>query len=311
MNLAVLKKYLVLEICALVVLAALAVIGFKLATAMRKYGAEKRGLKAAMDRKDQLDRRSPYPSSNNVRRETENYREVLDNYNELNDRLRARQIEPQAMQPVEFISMLEKTQRQIGRQLAEARVLYPPAFKFSFDRYAGGKPPAREDVPRLVQQLKTIDSLCQALGKARVAELVSMSREEFEGAPEARGRAAAAARPNEAPGEEALFTTQHFKLAVRADEAAVTELLNLMARYPVFTVVTSLEMTNLKPVPRGEAAAGAHAAAAAKDRAAAKEPAEKERPVIIGRELVELKLELDVYRFAPSLDFRENAGKKR
>ncbi len=304
MNLALLKKYLVLEICAVVVLAALAVIGLKLFTAMHRYNVEKHELQAIMERKDLLDRRSPYPSLENVKLETENYKDLLDNYNELNEKMRAQQIEPQAMQAVEFMALLEKSLRQIGRQLAVAHVLYPRNFKFSFERYAGGKPPASEDVPRLVQQLKIVESLCHALAEARIDELVSIHREEFEGTPATRGRARAALLPNENAGDNALYTTQHFSLVVKTYEPAMMELLDLMARYPIFTVVTSLKIANLQPILRS-------GAGAAKGQSAAKASVNRERVTIIGDELVELKLELDVDRFAPSLDFREKTGRKK
>ncbi len=306
MDLSSFKKHLGLVIFALAVLAALVVIGVKLAGSLGHYNAEKRQLRDATGRKDLLTRRSPYPSLENVRREDEKYQDLLDGYNELNDALRARQIEPRGMQAVEFMSLLEKTVRQLGRQLAAARVAYPPNARFSFERYAGGKPPAREDVPRLVQQLGIIAALCQALGRAGVSELVAIGREEFENraAPaSARGRPATPAAGG-AAGDDALFTTQHFYLTVRGREPALRSLLNLLAGFPVFTVVTSLELASLQPVLRAAAApaaAGAtHAAAGARDRAP-----------ITGNETIEMKLELDVYRFAPSLPFKESSGARR
>ncbi len=303
MNLASFKKHLVLTICAAVALVALVVIGLKLYTSTRRYNVEKRELKAIVEHKEQLDHRSPYPSLENVQRETENYKEILDNYNELNEKLRARQIEPQAMQSVVFMALLEKSLRQIGRQLSAARVAYPSNYKFSFESYAAGKPPAQKNVPRLVQQLKIIESLCCALAEAGIAELVSIRREEFESGPEARGPAAAAPRSLENAGDNALYTTQHFSLALKAAEPAAIKFLDLMARYPIFTVVTSLEMVNLKLSPQPDASSGA----SKEGLAVAKPSVNRERVEIIGDELVELKLELDVNRFAPSLDFMENA----
>lgn len=297
MNLALLKKYLVLEICGVVILAALAVIGVKLVAAIRQYAVETGDLQAVVDRKQQLDRREPwYPSKENVEQEAENYKDILDSYNELNERLRARQIEPQTMQPADFMPLLENTLWRLRNQMAGARVAYPQKFTFSFERYAGGKLPAADDIPRLVQQLKIIEALCQALGKVGIAELVSISREEFEvaGRPES-----AAPRPNGQPWEKALYTTQHFKLSVKAAEASVFDLLNLLARLPLFTVVTSVEMANVKPTLREGRGA------------VTEESVSRERSIMLGKEMVELKLEMDVYQFAPSLDFRENADKKK
>ncbi len=293
MNLAVFKKYLALEIAGLVILTALAAIGVKLSVAMRRYAAEKGEIQSVLNRKQQLDRRVPYPSAENVRRAEENYKDLLDAYNELNERLRARQIEPQAMQAADFMPLLERSLGSLRSRLAAAQVEYPPRFAFGFERYAGGKLPAAHDIPRLVQQLKIIEALCQALAQSGAAELISFSREEFENALAAPG----ASRSPSAAGPEELYTTMHFKLAVKAGEASVIDLLNRLARLPVFTVVTSVDLVNTRSGPREGAGRGGAPAAAA--------PAgQRKRPIILGNELLEMRLELDVYQFAPSLNFR-------
>jgi hypothetical protein len=300
MNPAWLKKYLALEIYGAVILAVLAGVGFKLFTAIRQYRHEKNTLQAVVDRKLQLDRLVPYPSAANVRQETENYQDILDGYNELNEQLRANQIEPREMAPAIFMGLMENEQRLLRKQLTDARVIYPQNCTFSFERYAGGRLPAKEHVPRLVQQWKIIEELCRALGQIGVAELVSINREEFEGAPETRPAPPGPARPENAGP---LYTTQHFKLTVKAGEPAARDLLNLLARFPVFTVITSLEIRSPDPLRRVETTP-------VKEPPAPRKTDPRERPFIIGKELVELKLELDVYCFAPSLDFREKAKSK-
>ena len=312
MNLAFLKKYLVLEIWGVVVLTALIVVGVKLTAVIRQYTGEKNALQAVMARKQQLDRRDPYPSVENVKQEAENFKDILDNYNELNELLRARQIEPQRMRPAAFMSLLENTLRRLRAQLRQAQVAYPPKFTFGFQRYAGGKLPAAGDIPLLVQQLKIIEMLCQALGQIGVDELVAFSRDEFEltgrsgapAAPQPRG----APSPAEQAEDDSLYTTQHFKMEIKANEGGVFDLLNLMIRLPMFTVVTSVEMNNLKPFLHAGSRASVPAPAAA-GTATTNEPASREQRVVSGKEPVDLKLELDVYQFAPSLNFKE-IGKK-
>lgn len=312
MNLDLLKKHLWLAIIGLAILAALAVAGVKLFAAFRLYKTEKKELRAAIQRKEALDRRTPYPSPANVLRETENSRDLLDTCNELNERLRACQAEPRKMQAVEFMTLLENTTRKLRKQLTDAQVAFPAEMRFSFERYAGGKPPAREDVPRLVQQLKIIEAICSALARVGVAELVAVGRDEFDAHAPARSAGAPAPRPDDTPGADALFRSQHFTLAVKGSEKAVLELLNLTARFPMFTAVASVEFQN----PNAALSAGGERKAAAaagqpKKAAGDKETAPRERLPIIGRELVELKMELDVYSFAPSLNFRENSGQAK
>jgi hypothetical protein len=303
MNLALFKKYLVLEICGVVILAALAVIGVKLFTAIRQYTGEKSDLQAVMNRKQELDRRVPYPSKENVKREVEKYNDILDNYNELNELLCERQVNPQAMQSSDFMMLFESTLLRLRKHLASAHVAYPVKYNFGFDRYATGKPPEKEsDIPLLVQQMRIIDGLCQAMCQVHIAELISLSREEVEGA-------ARSGRPEPPPGEAELYTPQHFKLAVRGNEAACIDLLNLLARRPAITVVTSVELATVKASAKESALPSALAPASGKSGAGELEV--RERKIMLGKEQLEMRLELDVYRFAPSLDFRETSGKKR
>ena len=180
--------------------------------------------------------------------------------------------------------------------------------------------PNLSDVPRLVQQLKIIEALCDILQEAGITELVAIERDNFEQA--AQGTDASAGRrgappPGAAvntPDGEKMVSSQHFKISVRARENAVIDMLNLLASRPMFMVVTWIEMSNpnqeyssggpvAAPVPAAGASTPGVPAPAVSD------PSARERQIVLGREELDVKLDLDVYQFASSLAFKED-GKK-
>ena len=319
MNLAFIKKHPVFTLCLGVSVLSLIGAGAGLFVSARIYARQVRALDAATTRLQQLYRRDPFPSEVNVRKEAENLKDVVDCYNELNELLRVGQVNLQPMEAADFMQFLEKSLRKLRDRLQNARIKFPEKYAFGFDKYAGGQLPASRDIPRLVQQLKIIEALCDILREAGVVELTAIERDNFEqaargadvssggrrGAPSAPG----APSPEAAglmPGGDKLMSSQHVKISVKAREIAVVKMLNLLASQPMFMVVTQVEMTN----PRQESSAGGSVAApAATGAPGAAEPAARERQVILGREELDIKLGLDVYRFAPSLAFKEGSKK--
>ena len=299
MKIAWFKKYLLLKVCGLVLLPILALVGLKLWSASQHYARAKCALQTVTDRKQQLDRRDPYPSPENVRHQTENYKDLLDSYNELNEMLRVQPIEPQLMSPADFMPLLENTLRRLRHMLTVAQISYPPKYAFGFERYAEGKMPVAGEVPELVQQLTIIEELVRVLCRLGIAELIVIDRSAAEVAQSYGSADPSAAPADYSWGPETRTRAQHFKLQLKASEAVVIDLLNLLARLPMFTLVTNLKLETAKLTSPGAAAAPA-APLALPARAAPT----AERKILLGRELVELELELAVYQFAPALDFR-------
>ncbi len=287
---------------------------WRLAVSVGEFNAAKRNLQSASARLAQLKNRDPFPSEDNVALAKENYHELLDAYNELNDRLREGQVLPRPMGDSDFIPLLENTLRRLRAGFAASRVALPQDFTFGFAKYAGGQMPASPDIPRLVQQLQIMETLCEAVMQSRITELLDLSREEFEDAGAAannaagrRGRSAPAGAPeDDAAGEDdgALFKSQHFTVTLRGSEPAVMLFLNKVAALPMFTVVTSVELKNSRPGLQGQPAAQDEGT----EQPDATAPADpRERPVVIGREDIEARIVMDVYQFAPSLPW-DDAG---
>lgn len=320
MNLAFIKKHPVFTLCLGVTVLLLVGAGAGLFLSARLYAKQVLALDAVTTRLQQLYRRDPFPAAANVHKEAENLKDVIDQYNELNELLRAGQVNLQPMKAVDFMQFREKSLRKLRSSLQNARIKFPEKYAFGFDKYEGGQMPASGDVPRLVQQLKIIEALCDILQKAAIVELVAIERDNFEQAArgaDASGRRGAPGAPgtpgapsSEALGGDKLVSSQHFKISVKAREIAVIEMLNLLASQPMFIVVTRVEMTNSRQeYSTGPATAGAVAAPAPPGTPGAPEPAVRERQIILGREELDVKLELDVYQFAPLLAFKED-GKK-
>jgi hypothetical protein len=322
MNLAFIKKHPVFTLCLGVTVLLLIGAGAGLFLSERLYARQVLALDAVTTRLQQLYRRDPFPTKANVRKEAENLKDVVDRYNELNELLRAGQVNLQPMKAIDFMQFREKSLRKLWSSLQSARIKFPEKYAFGFDKYEGGQMPNSGDVPRLVQQLKIIEALCDILQEAGITELATIERDNFEqaarGADASSGRRGAppsgGASPSEsagnAPGGDKMVSSQHFKISVKAKENAVIEMLNLLASQPMFMVVTRVEMNN----PRQEYSAGGPVSAPAVVARApgtpgASEPATRKRQVILGREELDVKLDLDVYQFAPSLAFKEG-GKK-
>lgn len=321
-----LKKYLWLTVGIALAFVFLAVIGGRLFFVYKSHQKEKQELNGANARLDELRERTIFPSVANIARENEKLADLTDEFNELNGLLTEDQFLPQDMEGAEFMTFFENALRSIRDRLQTGRVAFPEKYTFGFEKYAGGILPAPGDIPRLVQQLKITERICQILPDAAVSELIVFKREEFETAagkqvPQSgRGRAPVPASGAEGsvarPGGQ-LYFSQHFQISFRAREGSVLDLLNRFARLTMFTVVTRVQITN----PRQEASVGASgwaqpAADASKNKTdttiiqAQTDAVSRDKRIVLGREELEVILDMDVYNFGPSIDFRENQRHK-
>ena len=314
MNLGLLKKHIMLVTTAVVTVVALGLAGWKLVLLIRDYMDAKDALSAAMGRLQSMYERTPYPSQRNVVMESLNYDDTVDMFNELNELLRVDQVETREMESADFMRLLENTLRQL-RDLHRAQNIQIPAkYAFGFDKYAGGLLPAPHDIPQLAQQLKIIDVLCRRLVDSGITELISVTREDVESTSKAPADPRKS-RGGAAPASDKLFTLKHFKLEFKAKELAVIDVLNRMAAQSMFTVITAVELSNPRQSMRDATTGGAKLAVAAAGKdpkndaktAATSAPLEelpREQRVLTGKEETSVKMDVDVYQFAPSLAVR-------
>ena len=285
---------------------AVLVLGF-----MKFYEAETR-LGQSTESLDSLYGRNPFPSRANLKLEQANIAEIQKALAGLEQAMAAGQAEPVNQSPAQYVPLFFKTREGLLAKARAAGIGVPENYHFGFGRHMAGDLPSPKDVPRLSQQLKIIEALCTILYDAKISRLEALSRQEFEGevapAPTpqklgpGKGKATAAELKNVAdanaglvmPGQ--MFGRWHFVLQFSGKESAVMNVLNGIARSPLFMVVTRLAVEgdeNLfdrkEPVVRdGEEGA------VEKDV-----PKSKDYRIVSGRDSrLDVKMELDVYQFA-------------
>lgn len=322
------RKHLTLGIGAGAVLLVLAGLLYALFNIRGGYHEAKEGLAAVQNRLDRLSRRAVFPSPANVgvlRKQLALYQEYLD---ELFAVMREGQLPAEPVDRDRFRHFLEESLRRLVNEARAKNVTLPADFAFGFQRYAAGILPVEEELPRLMDQLRSVVWLCGTLYEAGIGELVSVERTVFEKeaqvapAEEEYGRRGLRGQPEEAQAApsvelvrdpDGLFTRERYLLVFRATDAAVWKILDRLAKGAPFTVVSRLEVTNpARPVvvppkteesaapPRPTSLAGWQTAAPRAPAAEKKEPEvlPRELRVVAGRELTTIRMEVDIYRFA-------------
>lgn len=287
-------------------------------------------LEAQAARLRQLQQRDPFPSETNVERAQQNLAALQTFFSNQTAALRAHQVTPAKMERAEFQFLLERTVRGLRERAAApgATVKLPERFGFGFDRYLLGDLPAPEDIPRLVVQLRIVERLCRLLFEARVSELLEIKRAMFE-KPRGPSReveaetgrrlrrvAESAAPPEEEPipevEEGGLLSRERFEIRFTASEAAVWELLQKLATDKTFALVAELELKSVSDVKAAVASPSQTAGSGPTPQVApsvpgpwpvgpaalvAPRPKTHDERVVAGRERVQVRMVVDVYRF--------------
>jgi hypothetical protein len=327
-----LRKYKVLVVGGAIAAVLLAVALVFLIRYQRSYSAVNSRLTAAVGKLDQLNRKEPFPAQSNVERAQKNKEMVQEYLSELKTRILENQVEAEDIEPAQFAPLLENLSRKVFARAEEAGVKVPEETALAFKRYMEGKLPSRQDIPRLVVQLRTIEALLNLLFDAGIGEVLAIERDIFESEQEERttgegnrllrrgadtaprGGMAQAARRVPRPPAGDLYDVERIYIEFLARENAAWDVLNALARCKTFAVVADVAMENsatgarvtpgskmgmadygglppgLKLPAPGVAAAKPH------DLPGGIIPPREDR-VVAGRESVQVKLVLDVYRF--------------
>jgi hypothetical protein len=186
-----------------------------------------------------------------------------------------------------------------------------------------GRLPLPQDVPRLTQQVRIVETLCDVLFEARITELNGLGREEFEGEDSASGPAqpqptAGRSRRGSKPvavtaslnsvnrnagiiPPEASYGAWHFVLKFTAKERALLDVLNRFAQSAVFVVVTDMSMSSpeLGSGRSPERIAEAQPPRRGGGEEAASVPSATPGAIVSGHDLpLTVTMEVDVYQFA-------------
>ena len=300
---------------------------------LQKEEAELSQLRADLDR---LYDKDPFPTEENVRKETANLQDLRQTYDKFIEELVQGQSEPEKKTPLQFMDLYWKFQKDLTARAKANGIVVPEKFAFGFSLYREGVLPAATNVPRLLAQLVGITNLCDILYESGISELDQFGRDEFEkgeeaeaasgvvvgrggrGGPEPSAPAGAGVGASALP--EYVSARFHFTLGFRATESAMLKVMNRMASTKAFMVVTSLQMVSEEPgvmqrVKQGSAEeGGARDAAAVASSVATSAPAgplPKDERIVSGVEKpMRVLLQVDVYGFArPAGEQKKDSAK--
>lgn len=272
-----------------------------------------RVLKGDKNRLEFLYGQNPFPSAANLHVEKENIQTIRQEVLDLQAAMGSGQIEPVVQSPARFITQFFDTQRNLLSKASAAGIAVPKAFDFGFGRHMKGDLPAPQDVPRLTQQLKIVEALCQALYAGNIISLDALSRQEFEvdAVTGAGGKVAPAARAREIDLKNSvdagaglvpqgqLYGRWRFSVQFKARESGLMKILNGLANSSIFMVVTRLEIKGDEKVFERKDGAGAAVKETAGGETEKEAPKTRDYRVVCGREnLLTVKMDVDVLQFA-------------
>jgi hypothetical protein len=291
---------------------------------VRGFGAFYRAEAQLGDKKaemEQLYQRQPFPSGKNLGMERSNLAALNDELTGMLEAMGKGQILSVNQSPPKFMAQFWETRKDLTSKAKEMGIGLANGedFDFGFARHMPGNLPAPQDVPRLTQQLKIVQSLCEVLYAGRINDLRSIGREEFEvdaisgvksDAPVGRHRVETASSSlnvvNAGAGtipEGRLFGNWHFVVVFSAKNSALLTVLNGLASGPLFAVVTSLDVAgDAKLFVRSGESSPAERRTTAEGQPAAKDAApvvSRDQRVVCGRDVpLTVRMEVDVYQFA-------------
>ncbi len=308
------KKYKMLAAFLSVALVLAVLIATGLISSYKKYLVQKNELKQMLETYDQLVKRQPYPNEKNLAILSSNIIKMAYTFNNLNDELQSGAVHIKQISNTEFMRLLEHKLSMLRTTMERKGIKLPEKYAFGFEKYASGQLPTPEEVPRLMKQLFIIEQICTLMVNANIKELLLVNREVFESGVETvpkrgRGRGGSEApQPAEQPTRQdtsgsSLYTNEQFKVNFRCSEKSLLSILNSLASTPTFIRLKSLEVQNARKDFNIQ-----NAPAMQKNDATSAGTNTNmyfARNIIIGREDLEVKLEIDVYSFAPSFEEAE------
>jgi hypothetical protein len=193
--------------------------------------------------------KDPFPSRENVAAQQASARELQSRFDALMQTLREGQTQPEERSPSNFIRLLGDKCAELRETGRRHGVELPANFTFGFGRYLGegsGALPAPDHVPRLMEQLAIVDTLCALCVQQGVTAIDGIQRDEFEGPREGErpppGTYGESVRHAGLLREGDLFTRLRFVLDLRVRERALVGVLNDLARHRMFMVVKHVEI---------------------------------------------------------------------
>ena len=203
-----------------------------------------------------LEKKNPYPSQENIQVMQENAKVIAKLKEDVISELKKEQLEGAQIGRAQFQQILEKTIWGLEKLAKKNSVEVPRGFAFGFQRQVEGALPSDEFIPRLVLQLRIVNKICRALYDSKVAEVISITREEIETPVEvvpSYGNSSSSSASNKKKGEEVkeeevnwddLYTRNSFRCVFRGKESAVLDAIEKLTTQQPFVIVSNVKLQN-------------------------------------------------------------------
>jgi hypothetical protein len=296
------------------------------------YKANVMDLEAARGRLNALNNRNPFPSSENVTLTSNNLEVLKSKFTSIQGSLLDNQLKAETIEPARFAPLLEEAIRRVRNRAITNNIITPAESGLGFKEYAAGKLPPNDPkvMERLIIQVKALEDIISLLIDSNIAAIDLLQRDDFEtklsgtsaeAVPDDGGRRGFAIGREQvqdarsAPGSiplapvNPLYETERFTIGFSGRESAVWEVLNRFVSSKITYVIKDITFestaTNLgKPVDMkskfAALLAGSRQPAATPSTASAIQSLEsisREERVVGGRELIKVRIVLDMYRF--------------
>ncbi len=248
-----------------------------------------------------LERLTPYPSADNLRKMKAHAEDYASALAKLKDELKMRIAPAAPMAPNEFQSHLRVAMNSVADKARANKVKLPDKFYLGFDEFASALP-NESTAPLLGQELVQIEWLLNGLLDARVEALSVFRRSPL---PEERGTAAvlptAGAKPNAAATTAPkLFERNVVELTFVSTPGAARKVINQIAgANQEFCIIRVLHVRNEKDKGPARETGGETSTAPS---IPAPSPAAKATPAaslnfIVGNEKIETTAKIEIVRF--------------
>ena len=273
----------ILLVCLLIMVA----IAYFASEASSTYNSALESLTSQVNSFSFLQKKSPYPTADNLKIISEGKKKYAEALSELKERIFKMETPLEPITPQEFQDKLREGVNDLRKTAQSTNIKLPEKFFFGFDEYQS-QLPAPEAAPALNRDFKVLQKLLISLLALPVETINSLEREALPVAtptPTPPPAPKKSVEPSPTPKTPILKTT--FKLSFTASQDKTRDAINLIPKSDAFLIIRSLTMENTKP-----------AAPSKKDPAIpSKDKSPTSLQVLLGNESVKTDLILEILDF--------------
>lgn len=277
-------------------------LGYLLSQSLSEYNLQKENLEVRIGELHRLQNASPYPSAENVAATKASVEELKESLLALEEQTRSMLPQvPADITPQQFQDDLRSVVSEVVARAAAESVSLPEGFYLGFDEFRTALPDPVQ-APFLARQLEVNKWLLHTLIDAGVSQVETFTRNPL---PVEKNLQAASFPENPEPAD--IILKNSLVLSIVGEQGRIRRALNELIKAPQFMIVRAMEVINSAPEGpvKGDAAPAATTAAPATlDSLFGEDSPEGQRggedlPIILGRETVTAKMNLQFLDFAP------------